>query len=144
MPMGTLRPLFKSCNPDRPVQTPNRARPEIEKNGQEMDFWPHQEKRGKNGRKMGKWPFLTHFWPIFSEFGHFSPFSPMGPNPGHQMSLKTSPGKKNRPGEPEPLKTDPLNSWTTNPLKLWHRTPSKPPSPTPSKRTTSTPSKTPF
>ena len=29
-------------------------------------------KRGKNGRKMGRWPFLTHFWAIVDRFfGHF-------------------------------------------------------------------------
>ena len=36
-------------------------------------------KRGKNGRKMGKWMFFTHFWadfPIFRPFfASFFPFS---------------------------------------------------------------------
>ena len=41
----------------------------------ENGFWPPR-KKGKNGRKMRKWPFLTHFefGPILPFFGHFSPF----------------------------------------------------------------------
>ena len=45
--------------------------------------------RGKNGRKMGKLPFLAHFCaifgPIFPFFGHFSRISRWGQNPffGH-------------------------------------------------------------
>ena len=72
--------LGMSCDPDCPVQTPNRAAgPKWGKNGRKMDFgstgkkgekWPNN---GKNGPKLGqKWPF-SHFC------CHFSPFFPVEP-----------------------------------------------------------------
>ena len=59
------------CDPGCPVQTPNRASgPKWEKNGRTMGSGPTR-KKGENGRKMGNWPFSTHFWanfPIFRPF----------------------------------------------------------------------------
>ena len=45
----------------------------------ENGLWPHREKRGKMAEKMGGWPFLPVFVPMFPFFGHFSPFSQWGP-----------------------------------------------------------------
>ena len=38
------------------------------KKWQKNEFLATTGKRGKNGRKMGKWPFLTHFSAILSHF----------------------------------------------------------------------------
>ena len=68
---------LKSCNPDCPVQTPNRASgPKWEKNGRKMDFGP----TGKKGQKWPKNGKIAIFGPIFPFFGHFCPFFPVGPN----------------------------------------------------------------
>ena len=52
------------------------------RNGRKMaEKWilaPLQKKGGKNGRKMGKLPFLTHFWANFPIFRPFFPLFPGG------------------------------------------------------------------
>ena len=83
-----------ACDPDCPVQTPNRASgPKWEKNGRKMDFGPTRKKgkkrpkNGKIGTKMGqKWSFsqFSPFFPLFPGGAkiHFSatffPFFPAG------------------------------------------------------------------
>ena len=93
-----LETTVYSCDPDCPVQTPNRASgPKWEKNGRKMDFGPTGKKgeewpkNGKIGRKMGqKWPF-SHFsailppfcrWGQNPFFGHFFPISSRRPDLG--------------------------------------------------------------
>ena len=63
-----------SCNPDCPVQTQIRPPARNGKNWPKNGFWPHREKEGKNGRKMG--PKMA----IFPFCGHFPPFFPVGSN----------------------------------------------------------------
>ena len=54
------------CDPDCPVQTPNRASgPKWGKNGREMDFGPTRKKGPKMAQKWEKLPFLTPFLPLF-------------------------------------------------------------------------------
>ena len=77
------------CDPDCPVQTPNRGlQSEMGKNGRKMDFDPTRKKgkkwpkNGKIRSKMGqKWPFSL-FLTILSPFSggtkiHFLAFFPI-------------------------------------------------------------------
>ena len=52
----------------------------------------------KNGRKMGKLAFFTHFWPFCPFLAIFLPFSWRGQNPffGHEM--RSAPGNQDRKG----------------------------------------------
>ena len=73
---------LSGCDPDCPVQTPNRASgPKWKKNGRKIDF-------GRNGKKGKKWPKngkIAIFDPFLGQFSHFSaifsPFSRFGQNP---------------------------------------------------------------
>ena len=97
---------FSSCNPDCPVQTPNRASdPKWEKNGRKMGFGPHQEKgdkwpkNAKNGSKMAIFPFVGHFSRFFqvgpkSIFRTFFPISGRRPDLG---SVQGNRGCSSRP-----------------------------------------------
>ena len=81
----------KTCDPDCPVQTPNRASgPKWGKNGRKMDFGPTEkkgEKWPKNGKmdlkwvKNGHFPIFRPFFPLFSvgPKSIFRPFFPFRP-----------------------------------------------------------------
>ena len=68
-----------NCNPDCPLQTPNRASgPKWEKNGRKMDLAP-PETKGKKWLKNGKVAIVDQFLrQLFPFFGRFFPFFPGG------------------------------------------------------------------
>ena len=99
-----------TCYPDCLVQTPFRAPgPTWEKNRPENGLLALPGKWEENGRRMGKLPFLAHFFGQFSDFfGHFSPifqgqnpfFRPFFPISGHRPEMGSVPGNQDRNRRP--------------------------------------------
>ena len=70
--MALLKCSISLCNPDCPVQTPNRASGPNGKKWPKNGLWPTGQ--GKNGRKMGK---LAQKWVKHGHFPIFWPFFPL-------------------------------------------------------------------